>query len=211
MLVTFSGLDGAGKSTLIRGVRGELEASGRSVRVLTMYDDIGVYAAVRMIRDRVAGRPAQPASADANNGDGSQSAFVRIVRSRRLKRGLYGIDLLIFRLLRAYHESFRGRVLIMDRYFYDSIVDLAEDRDDAELADLLRGVPKPDVPVYVQASPEVAFARKHEYSVERLRARQGVYSRLFVLAGTPLIVPNEGGGPNGAIQTIAARIIGKLP
>ncbi|HEY6854406.1 MAG TPA: hypothetical protein VI139_09160, partial [Gemmatimonadales bacterium] len=59
MLITFSGLDGAGKSTLIGWLKAELERRKRAVTVLHMTDNVGVYAAVRALRDglrRLAGR-----------------------------------------------------------------------------------------------------------------------------------------------------------
>src|SRR5207302_10624047 len=54
MLITFSGLDGAGKSTLIEWLRVALEAQRHRVAVLHLEHNVGVYAAVRRVRDGVA-------------------------------------------------------------------------------------------------------------------------------------------------------------
>jgi len=51
MLITISGLDGAGKSTLIERLQTGLERRGRRVAVRHMTDDIGVYACLRSARD----------------------------------------------------------------------------------------------------------------------------------------------------------------
>ncbi|HEU5262475.1 MAG TPA: hypothetical protein VFU41_13745, partial [Gemmatimonadales bacterium] len=64
MLITVSGLDGAGKSTLIGGLRAALERHGHTVAVLHMNDDVGVYAYARRARDgllRLLGREQRPA------------------------------------------------------------------------------------------------------------------------------------------------------
>ncbi len=55
MLITFSGLDGAGKSTLIEFVSATLEGERRTVCVLHLNDDVGIYAFVRGLRDRLRG------------------------------------------------------------------------------------------------------------------------------------------------------------
>src|SRR5256885_7207293 len=54
MLITFSGLDGAGKSTLIEWLRVALEAQRHRVAVLHLEHNVGVYATVRRVRAGVA-------------------------------------------------------------------------------------------------------------------------------------------------------------
>src|SRR5437868_14634888 len=54
MLITFSGLDGAGKSTLIEWLRSALEEQRHRVAVLHLEHDVGVYAAVRRLREGAA-------------------------------------------------------------------------------------------------------------------------------------------------------------
>src|SRR5207247_10946062 len=65
MLITLSGLDGAGKSTLIASLRTALEERQRPVAVLHLDDEVGVYAYARMVRDRLKG-PMKPAGAPSN-------------------------------------------------------------------------------------------------------------------------------------------------
>jgi thymidylate kinase len=216
VLLTFSGLDGSGKSTLIAGLRDVLESAGRPVVVLTMYDHVGVYAAVRILRDRLMGRPRQP-SAPATDavvpGEGADAAveapvgrLTALIRSRRVRRIAYALDLGLFRVYRAYQEQARGRILILDRYFYDSIIELAEGVSEAELLALLRWVPTPDVPIYIDAAPEVAFARKREYSVERLTERARLYRTLFAAVDGALVVPNQHAPASVALERIRARV-----
>src|SRR5256885_7796046 len=47
LLVSFSGLDGAGKSTQIENLRERLEAAGLKVRLLTFWDDVVVMTKYR--------------------------------------------------------------------------------------------------------------------------------------------------------------------
>src|SRR2546421_8848727 len=74
MLITFSGLDGAGKSTLIEWLRVALEAQRHRVAVLHLEHNVGVYATVRRVRagvaplaPREAGPPGPPAASRGPN------------------------------------------------------------------------------------------------------------------------------------------------
>src|SRR5205823_11253430 len=63
MLITFSGLDGAGKSTLVRWLQQTLEREHRRVVVFHMNDHVGVYAYLRRLRNQLGGAPPHPAAA----------------------------------------------------------------------------------------------------------------------------------------------------
>jgi len=45
--VSFSGIDGAGKSTQIDALRNRLEAAGLRVRILTFWDDVACFKGMR--------------------------------------------------------------------------------------------------------------------------------------------------------------------
>ena len=194
MLITFSGLDGAGKSTLIAWLRAALEAKGHSVAVLHMNDDVGVYAYVRAVRDRLLrflGRPAPPPHATPPDSPPGPRAGARRFRHalRRIRNALvwsptvrwcvYPVDLLIFAVYRLYLEKLTHRVLLMDRYFYDTLVDLSKDgpRPRNRLLEVL--TPAPDVPVLLDVPPVRAFERKREYPLDYLERRWIAYQSVF--------------------------------
>lgn len=181
MLVTFSGLDGAGKTTLISLVLEWLSERGVPSTHLTMYDDIGLYASLRRLRDFLKGNP-QPErlrSVTAPSPEGPAPLPLRILRLSRLKMAVYFLDLLILGLVRFYVEKIQGRLLIIDRYFYDSLADLSEGMPDGILAAYASLVPVPDCAIFVETSPEAAFARKGEYTVGELTARRRRYQDIF--------------------------------
>src|SRR3989440_5359196 len=68
MLITFSGLDGAGKSTLVRWLQQTLERQNRRVGVFHMNDHVGVYAYLRRLRDRLGGAPPPPGNRGGGGG-----------------------------------------------------------------------------------------------------------------------------------------------
>lgn len=208
MLITFSGLDGAGKTTLIRGLRQTLESHGHAVTVLTMYDHVGLYAFIRFIRDRsrnviqraVRQRAAINKAPDNSPGLGCRTGghgklmmalILGIMRSRTVKRFVYIFDLCIFPLYRIYFETVRNRILIIDRYFYDSLADIAHGGRRLDTRLFLSFTPAPNLPVFVDVNPDEAFARKGEYSVEYLNVRRADYRKIFGAVRQPIVLVNK--------------------
>lgn len=182
MLITFSGLDGAGKSTLIERLKRACEQRDRRVAVFHMNDHVGVYAYLRAVRDRLVGPPHPNGQKTARSG--VVRASLKRIRNaflwnRPLRRIIYPIDLIAFLVYRLYVERIRNQILIMDRYFYDTLVDVADGRHWAWLRLLKRITPTPDLTVFLEISPEESFARKGEYSIPYLARRAHAYREVF--------------------------------
>lgn len=201
MLITFSGLDGAGKSTLIARLRSEFEGAGRSVQILTMYDHVGLYPAIRLLRDRAMGgfgTDVRHASTDpdrlgaiAARRPWPMGFVLGVLRSRFVKRCVLLLDLIVLLGIRSWVELLRGRVLILDRYFYDSLADVVDGRRWGFARLVLILAPVPDLPVFIDVPPEVAFKRKGEYSVDYMHARRAVYRRIFSWVRGGIILEND--------------------
>jgi thymidylate kinase len=206
VLITFSGLDGAGKSTLIDWLRATLESENRSVTVFHMNDHVGVHAYLRQLRDLVRGNGARREPLAANGWEDLEASRAaaspvtlkrlvgrlryRVVWNKSLRRVIYPVDLLVFLMYRLYVEKLSNRVLIMDRYFYDTLVDVSTERTRVWTRLLERLTPTPTVPVLLDITPEESYARKAEYSVEYLRRRWMAYKRVFRRVPAPVVLAN---------------------
>lgn len=195
MLITLSGLDGAGKSTLAEALQAKLENRGVRAVVLHMNKEVGLYAYLRTVRDGLGRlirwvriRPSRhdnPAlrSTERVKAGRAKAALLevrrRIIWSRSLRRLVDIGDLGAFLLYRLVVERVRGRVLIMDRYFFDRIADVADGQRWGYLRRFSRLIPTPDVAVLVEVSPEEAYSRKGEYSVESMAQRRQLYQKIF--------------------------------
>jgi hypothetical protein len=177
-----------------------------------MNDHIGVYAYVRFVRDAVlrlvprsiGGRTREEQErataakavwtrSNGANGNGTLARRVRnaVLWNKTVRRLLYPVDLLVFLCYRLYVEGVKKQVLVMDRYFYDSLVDVADDWSWSWLRLLERITPTPTMAVFLDISPEESYARKGEYSVEYLHRRSLAYRRVFPWVHSAVALRNE--------------------
>lgn len=204
MLITLSGLDGAGKSTLAEALRASLEKGGTPAVIFHMNKDVGLYAYVRNVRDTIKGliRPGSGRASSTIPESGSpqqtsrakgalQELRRRIIWNKPLRRWVDLGDLIMFHAYRLYIEKIRRRVLIMDRYFYDRLADQADGRRWKYLRWFARITPVPDVAVLVEVSPEEAFERKGEYSIESMTFRNANYREIFSWVPASVALSND--------------------
>jgi thymidylate kinase len=196
MLITFSGLDGAGKTTLITELARALESSGRSVTRLTMYDDIGLYSVIRRIRGNPADLPKDPEQHRSAPREARKrlprsvlGAALAVLRARFVKRLLLPLDVSFFLMKRA-RVMRTADVLILDRYFYDSLVELRGEAAWWGRA-FLAVLPSPELSVFVDVDPAIAFSRKGEYDVPELSRRERAYRLLFGRLPHGVIIRND--------------------
>ena len=124
ILITFSGIDGAGKSTQIEKLREYLTQQGLSVRILTFWDNVAVLSSMRsgfsrkvLQSDGNVGSPDKP----ANRNDKNTRSFPLLV-GRSL---LHLLDVSRFRkIVRRERASGNDGVIIFDRYIYDQLAAL---------------------------------------------------------------------------------------
>jgi thymidylate kinase len=194
MLITFSGLDGAGKTTLIQCVTMALEKENKTVAVFHMDHHVGLYACLRLIRDLFASDnrthekvsrkhdPGLASPAEKTTGVRTTISHIRylILWNKPLRQCVYLVDLFIFLLYRLYIEKLKSQILIMDRYFYDRLVDVLSARSNSDFIRFLAYLaPTPSLPILLDISPEEAYARKGEFSVDYLKRRHDSYRKVF--------------------------------
>ena len=188
-IVSFSGMDGAGKTTQIDALLIYLHDAGLRVRVLRFWDDIAVAGSMRENMSHKLFK--------SEKGVGAPDRPVRR-RDKNVRAWYMTVARLFLYLLDAAHLSFitatlsprDADVVILDRYLYDQIVNLNLDNPATRIyARLLtKIVPRPNIPFLLDADPRQARARKPEYPLlflQRLRASYGIlaaWSRLVVIA-----------------------------
>jgi thymidylate kinase len=207
--VSFSGVDGAGKTTQIDNLCAFLTQQGVRYQVLRFWDDIARLTSVRegtghrvFKGEKGIGSPDRPINRRDKNVRGFPMTCIRMF--------LYLVDAVSTR--NVYKRAMRGNAefVIFDRYTYDELANL-------NLKNIfVRGyarfimwlVPRPDRSFLLDADPEAARARKPEYPVDFIRLNRQAYFDLDrVIGGLTIIPPMAIQDAKKAVVSSAAAIL----
>ncbi len=190
ILVSFSGLDGSGKSTQIENLRQFAASRGLTTKVLAFWDDVVVLSRYRegfvhkvYGSERGIGAPGRPVERRDKN--------VRKWYLNVFRHGLYLLDAVnLVRVIGVARRS-GAAVIIMDRYIYDELANLPLSNllTKAFIRMVSASVPRPNVVYLLDADPESARARKPEYPIEFLHTCRRAYSDLGKMLGNITTIP----------------------
>jgi len=189
-IVSFSGIDGAGKSTQIEGLLHHLRARGLAPKIYTFWDDVAVLPGFReqvslsvFKGDHGIGSPDKPiVRRDKNVTSWHVVAF---------RLALYLLDVCSLAIVISRASAAEGEVVIFDRYIYDELANLPLKRRWARfyIRLLLKLTPRPDLALLLDADPDAACQRKPEYPPYFVERNRESYLRLARLAGITVLPP----------------------
>jgi thymidylate kinase len=179
-LISFSGIDGAGKTTQIEYVSAFLKEQGLRVLLFSFWDDVAVWSKMRA---GVGGRALDSCHSDRTGESSFSPRNNKHIRKWYLSAAracFYMLDVARLHHLLASEQVSRSDVVIFDRYIYDQIANI----DSPSFATrsyskmLLKQTPVPDLAFILDASPDAAFARKPEYPLEFVHSNRRAFLQL---------------------------------
>jgi thymidylate kinase len=191
LVITFSGIDGAGKTTQIERLCADLEAQGHNVGRFVFWDDVACFAGVRAgvgdnaARSRVSD---EDGGLVAKNSKHLGSWYLTIARS-----AMYLFDALKLRRLMERIAEGRYDFVIFDRYIYDQLVILSSRGflTKAYIRIVLGLSPKPDLAFVLDAPAEDAFIRKPEYPLHFMYSYRRAFLRFRETQPNLIVVPSS--------------------
>ncbi|MFY9559333.1 MAG: thymidylate kinase [Terriglobales bacterium] len=189
--MSFSGIDGAGKTTQIDAVLAWLRDAGLRVRSLRFWNDIAVLGQLRETMshtvfksEKGVGSPDKPVQRRDKN--------VRAWYMTAARLFLYFLDTVRLAFVVATTSGRDVDVVVFDRYLYDELanLNLGNPVVRAYTGLLLKLVPHPDIAFLLDTDPVQAQARKPEYPLDFLHSTRASYLALVKLAdGMTVIAP----------------------
>ncbi|MFK8039671.1 MAG: hypothetical protein AB8B74_15370 [Crocinitomicaceae bacterium] len=175
-IITLSGVDGAGKSTVLSRVHEQLQTQFRKEVVL--------------LRHRPAILPILSAVKHGGSKKAEKKASERLPRtgtnnsklSSSLRFAYYYTDYLIGQLYVFFKYIIRGKIVLYDRYYFDFIADCERSNirlNKKVIRTLYAFVAKPKLNILLWADAKVIYKRKQELEPETITRLTQDYKKLF--------------------------------
>lgn len=175
IIVSFSGVDGAGKSTVLDNVQNLLQHKYRHKTIILRHRP-GLFPILSsMLHGK---KKAEKITRDNLPRKGTNEGFI----SSLFRFGYYYLDYLLGQVVVYFKYTLRGYTVLYDRYYFDFIIDPKRSNIKLPKALLKFGyyfITKPEVNIFLYANSDIILSRKKEMNEADIKLLTNEYQELF--------------------------------
>ena len=174
-IITFSGVDGAGKTTILREFTQLLESKYNQeiIEVRHRPSILPILSAIKYGKKEAEKKTMEVLPRSGKNKS-KVSSYIRFF--------YYLTDYLIGQWILYFRYTKKGKIIIYDRYYFDFINDPKRTNinlDSKFMRFFYHFIFKPDINIFLYASPDVILSRKQEMDKDSIIELTAKYKTLF--------------------------------
>ncbi len=174
-IITFSGVDGAGKTTILTRIK-ELVENKYNKEVVVLRHRPSILPILSAIKHgkKEAEKKTMEVLPRTGKNKSKLSSFIRF--------SYYLVDYMVGQWINYFKYTAKGKIIIYDRYYFDFINDGRRtniDLDSRFIKFFYKFVFKPKLNIFLYANPEVILSRKQEMDEKSIIQLTNKYKNLF--------------------------------